>query len=151
MTMYPEADYSLYKFARTRHGFWFWFIHGMVFVFVGVLPFTDQFHWAVLPIMALVEVGYWIGTNVHRNRLRKMNEKGPGSPHYDGVCEKCNPVRMEDGSPIPHASWWYAATRDVTREDAVKYLATCPIWQLNQLLRDYEQYLKRKEFDKFRK
>lgn len=77
--MYKEASYSLFKFAFTRHPILFCVIHGLVILFTVVLPFTDQFHWAVVPIMALVEVGYWIGTWKHRDHLRKINEKGPNN------------------------------------------------------------------------
>ena len=148
--MYKEADYSLFRFAVTRHPILFCIIHGLVVVFTVVLPFTDQFHWALIPMSVIVEVGYWIGTNEHRNRLRKMNEKGPNNKHRSDVLEEADPVRWKDGRPLMELHIWYAATRDETWEDAEHYLNTCPKWQRDELVKDHARYLKHPKFDKFR-
>lgn len=154
--MYPEADYSLYKFARTRHGFWFWFIHGMVLVFVGVLPFTDQFHWGLIPMSLAIELIYWIGNYRHRDRLRKMNEKGPGSPHKKTVCENCNPPCYRskdpevDGSPLTDIEDWYMAAYHVDRERAQREIANARFTgEIAVLSALHTKYLMHHKFDKF--
>lgn len=151
--MYKEADYSLFRFAVTRHPILFCIIHGLVVVFTVVLPFTDQFHWALIPMSVIVEVGYWIGTNEHRNRLRKMNEKGPNNKHRSDVLEEADPVRWKDGRPLMELHIWYAAVEDKSWEDAKRELH----WLENDYPEKHEKieamharYLKHPKFDKFR-
>lgn len=102
MTMYPEANYSLYKFARTRHGFWFWFIHLLA---IGGHPYTllvGDWHWSWIVVTVVVEFVYWrVIVWTHRNRLRKMNEKGPNNPlnHHKELWDGADYVCMHGLKP----------------------------------------------------
>lgn len=154
MTMYPEADYSLYKFARTRHGFWFWFIHLLA---IGGHPYTllvGDWHWSWILVTVVVEFVYWrVIVWSHRNRLRKMNEKGPNNKHRDDVLEEADPVRWKaDGAPLMELHIWYAAINDISWDAAKKHIDHV-VWladdQYGDIVHQHEQYLKHPKFDKF--
>lgn len=118
--MYPEANYNLLKFAFTRHPFRFAFIHAFVlFLWVG-LPIMGQFHWIAAAVGVCIELIYWIGSYQHRDRLRKMNERGANNPNshhvelWDAapyncihgvkphkVTHECAWPIMHDGIPMP--------------------------------------------------
>ena len=147
--IHPEAEYSLLRFAFTRHPFIFLFIHGLTIGANAVLPFTDQWHWMV-PVMGIaVECIYWIGSWQHRKRLRKLNAT-PGNFHYPEVCEGCDPVCFNDGKPIDLLPWWYAAVHDITREAARKQLNDMDVKAYVAQRKLFRKYLEHPKFDKFR-
>jgi hypothetical protein len=119
---YPDAEYSLFRFAFTRNRILFVFINAFCVGLNIYLPITDQWHWIVGVVTLATMLVYWIGNYRHRSKLKAMNAKPSGSPHYPEIAENSNPPQMTGGGPITNIVWWYAATRHVTREEAQEYL-----------------------------
>lgn len=100
----------------------------------------------VLPFIGLI-VGaiYWFGTVKNWKVDRDGSPRHPNN-HYPDVCENCDPLCMKDGNPIPWISWWYAATRGITREQAKAQLDDMPSDKYQGVIDGYTTYLSHPKF-----
>ena len=154
---HKEASYSLFKFAVTRDPVFFVV---MQLIAVGGHPwsyFAGDWHWSWILVTVGVEVGFWVSMWYFRRKLRKINEKGPGSPHRDDVCEYCDPPcrvneKGEMTGPLSDMEDWYMAAHHVDRERAQREIANAKLTgDIAVLSALHAKYLSHRDFKKFRK
>lgn len=120
--LHPDAAYNLLRFAFSRN----WIISSLIHLFIigcNIYLFVTGLHnwtWTGITIAALFI--YWIGNFYHRKWLRTLNAAGAANKHYDDVCEGCDPPCYTDGRALWPIHIWYAASRHVSREQALDLL-----------------------------
>lgn len=117
---------------------------------IRMLALAELWGFAVLGIGLAVLAIFWGGTLSNYRDDKAAEERGPGSPHKDEVCEYCKPPRYEDGRPLEMVKW-FMATRHVTEAQAKEALMMARLAdQLGKLVLEHSKYLNHPKFDKFR-
>lgn len=127
-----------------------WGLSGGLIV-AGVWILVERDWWGLAPLLVGISVRITMGFGTKKNwkEDKAREEKGPNNKHRSDVLEEADPVRWKDGRPLMELYEWYAAIVDETWDRAKLMLKATPPDDYAKLVERHEQYLKRKEFDKF--
>lgn len=137
------------QYITQRSGFgrtsWLQFAVVIAFVVLWIGLSIDSYPdhlWWVAGFLGLVMVAIlMLGTWMNYTEDSKRWNKPPNLNHYPDVCENCDPVRMAHGGPIVDLVKWYAATRKVTRAEAIICLAEMKEKSFRDLRMEHNAYL----------
>lgn len=127
-----------------------WGLSGGLIV-AGVWILVERDWWGLAPLLVGISVRITMGFGTKKNwkEDKAREEKVPNNKHRSDVLEEADPVRWKDGRPLMELHIWYAAVNDITWDEAIKKLMSMGAIDGSRAVAEHEQYLKRKEFDKF--